>query len=69
MNPLWSIFWLLLLLLFVWYLAGIISWFCILLLPLTACIPGLKAITDGLLMVVQLPFQCGVNIREGKRGL
>ena len=51
------------------YLAGIISWFYILLLPLTACIPGLAAITDGLLTVVQLPYKCGVNIREGRRGL
>jgi len=68
MNVLWSILWIILLIFVVWYVADLVVWFYILLLPFAACIPALTPVTDILLKVVQYPYQAGMNIRLGQSG-
>ena len=47
------------------WLASVVAWLYILLLPFVACIPGLIPVNDILLKIVQFPLQCGKNIKEG----
>lgn len=47
------------------YIAGLVAWFYIILLPFVACIPALGQVTDILLRVVQFPLVAGRNIRDG----
>ena len=47
------------------WLAGLVAWLYIILLPFVACIPALVSVTDILLKIIQFPLQCGKNIRDG----
>jgi hypothetical protein len=58
---LWAIIWFFLILLTLW-LAFILSWFYIILLPFAGCFPGLKSITESLLNIIQLPMTCAENM-------
>ena len=50
------------------YIAGLVAWLYILLLPFVACIPALEPLVQVLLKVVQFPLEAGKNIRDGKLG-
>ena len=47
------------------WLADLVAWLYIILLPFVACVPALIPVNDFLLKVIQFPFQCGKNIRDG----
>ena len=47
------------------WLAGLVAWLYIILLPFVACIPALVSVTDLLLKIIQFPLQCGKNIKDG----
>jgi len=57
-SILWFIVWLLVLIFIAFEVAIFISWFYIILLPVTVCVPDLKVVTDLLLKVVQFPYYC-----------
>ena len=65
MNVLWSILWLLILIFIVWWLANLVAWLYIILLPFVACVPALIPVNDFLLKIIQFPLQCGKNIKDG----
>ena len=58
---LWAIVWFFLILLSLW-LAFIVDWFYIILLPFSACIKALDAVEEALLKVFQLPKTCAENM-------
>jgi hypothetical protein len=49
-----------------WPIAGLLSWFYVLFLPCTPCIPALKELCDTLLKWIQYCEKVGQNIKEGK---
>lgn len=56
MKGLWSVMWLLLLLLFGWWIGLLCGTLYVLLIPFTACIPELTKITDVFLKGENIPF-------------
>lgn len=61
---LWSIIWILILLIFMWPIAGILCGFYLLFLPFAACIPMLKDVNDTLLKWIQYCEVIGANIKN-----
>ena len=59
---LWGILWFLILIFIGWPVAFFIAWWYIFLIPFTACISALKAVTDLLLKCVNLPLTCAENM-------
>ena len=51
------------------WLSGTIAWIYILLLPFTACVPGLEVVNNFLLKIIQFPAHVGVYIRDGTSGI
>ncbi|KAG8229521.1 hypothetical protein J437_LFUL004927 [Ladona fulva] len=65
-NPIWVIFWLLVLIFISFFVAGFCAGWYILILPLTVCIEGLTPLTDLLLKCVQLPHYCAQAMMSGR---
>ena len=47
------------------WLANLVAWLYIILLPFVACVPALIPVNDFLLKIIQFPLQCGKNIKDG----
>lgn len=58
---LWSIIWFLLILLTLW-IAFILAWFYVILLPFAGCFSVLRGACEALLKVIQLPMTCAENM-------
>ncbi|KAM3967140.1 uncharacterized protein ACR2FA_011995 [Aphomia sociella] len=65
-NVVYSIIWLIILLLVGLWIAGIAAGFYIIILPFTVCIEPLTGLTDFLLLVIQFPRYCAQAMMEGK---
>lgn len=65
-NALYSLLWVLVLLVLAWPVSSIVSGVYILLLPFAACIPALNEVMTVLLKLVNLPGTIGHYIKEGK---
>ncbi|XP_037940783.1 uncharacterized protein LOC119683769 [Teleopsis dalmanni] len=57
-NPIWFIFWLLVLIFISFWVAFIAAWFYIFVYVLVVCCSGLSGLTDMLLQIVQFPHYC-----------
>ncbi|EDV93224.1 uncharacterized protein LOC6563029 [Drosophila grimshawi] len=65
-NPIWFVFWLLVL----WFVSLVVAFFCsflyIILYTLVVCIPGLSGVSDILLQGVQFPHYCAQAMMDCK---
>ena len=68
-SILFSILWLIVLLILGWPIAGFCAGFYTLFLPFTACIPDCSGLTDLLLKGVQLPLALGKGIASGNSSI
>lgn len=65
-NIIFSIIWLVVLILVSFWLAAFAAGFYIIILPFTVCIEALSGLTDFLLQVVQFPRYCAQAMMEGR---
>ncbi|KAF9824070.1 hypothetical protein SFRURICE_020336 [Spodoptera frugiperda] len=65
-NILFSIIWLIILIIVAFWIAGFAAGLYIILLPFTVCIEALSGLTDFLLSVVQFPRFCAQRMMEGR---
>uniref|UniRef100_A0A2H1WBN4 SFRICE_010911 n=1 Tax=Spodoptera frugiperda TaxID=7108 RepID=A0A2H1WBN4_SPOFR len=65
-NILFSIIWLIILIIVAFWIAGFAAGLYIIILPFTVCIEALSGLTDFLLSVVQFPRFCAQRMMEGR---
>lgn len=61
-NIVYSIIWLLVLIIVAFWISGFCAFWYIILYPLTVCVPDLSVVTDFLLKIVQFPHYCELRI-------
>ncbi|XP_058116438.1 uncharacterized protein LOC131288609 [Anopheles ziemanni] len=65
-NPLWSVIWLIVLIVVGFWVAFFCAGWYVIFYPLTVCVPDISVVSDFLLMGAQFTHFCAKSMMEGK---